>query len=64
VLLKRVSEEWLAHTKTSEKSFSRGYFDPAYVATVWRPKYLAFPDRPRTPRILRDIASLTTYAKV
>ncbi|MDQ3564760.1 MAG: bifunctional lysylphosphatidylglycerol flippase/synthetase MprF [Pseudomonadota bacterium] len=172
--LKRVSEEWLVHTKTSEKSFSRGYFDPAYVANfpcavvrkdkrivafailwvsarkeelaldlvcyrpdapasimefmvtelmlggrtrayrwfnlgmvpiagleghalaplwqrigrmiyrqsehfrdhenyrrfaeqlgpVWRPKYLALPGGPRTPRILRDIGSLITDAKV
>ena len=30
--MQRVSDDWLAHTKTSEKSFSRSYFDPAYVA--------------------------------
>ncbi|MGH8508069.1 MAG: bifunctional lysylphosphatidylglycerol flippase/synthetase MprF, partial [Gammaproteobacteria bacterium] len=29
--MEQVSEAWLAHTKTSERSFSRGYFDPAYV---------------------------------
>jgi len=34
------------------------------LGPVWRPKYLALPGGPRTPRILRDIASLTTYAKV
>jgi phosphatidylglycerol lysyltransferase len=31
---------------------------------VWRPKYLALPGGPRTPRILRDIASLIAQAKV
>lgn len=34
------------------------------LGPVWRPKYLAFPGGPRTPRILRDIASLIADTKV
>jgi phosphatidylglycerol lysyltransferase len=30
--LKRVSDDWLSHKERPEKGFSRGYFDPAYVA--------------------------------
>ncbi|MFH0340592.1 MAG: bifunctional lysylphosphatidylglycerol flippase/synthetase MprF [Chromatiales bacterium] len=30
--LKRVSDDWLSHTRQPERGFSRGFFDPAYVA--------------------------------
>lgn len=30
--LKQVSDDWLAYTKTTEKGFSRGVFDPDYMA--------------------------------
>lgn len=30
--LRRVSDDWLAQTKSPEKSFSRGFFDPDYIA--------------------------------
>ncbi len=30
--LKRVSDDWLAHTQTPEKGFSSGFFEPGYVA--------------------------------
>jgi phosphatidylglycerol lysyltransferase len=30
--LRRVSDDWLAHTQTPEKSFSNGFFDPDYIA--------------------------------
>ncbi len=34
------------------------------LGPLWRTKYLAFPGGSRTPRILRDIATLTAQAKV
>ncbi|MGH8508844.1 MAG: bifunctional lysylphosphatidylglycerol flippase/synthetase MprF [Gammaproteobacteria bacterium] len=30
--LKAVSDDWLAHTRCTERRFSRGFFDPAYVS--------------------------------